>query len=228
LLAAAGWALTQSILRGVVAAIREAILSAAEECIRVHGMARVTTKDIARHAGCSEGSIYNHFEDKLDLLSAVISARLPDLMGLVGAMAERAGSGTVQENLAEVMQRALQFFGDVVPLMGSMFGDPQLLCRYQATFVGENGGPPHSVQAVVDYLRAEQRLGRVKVDADPEAATVILLGACYEYALIQRLTGRPPFPAGRMEAVLELLCAGLGAGDADLTDAPGAAGAGSL
>ena len=57
--------------------LRRRIIEAADTLIREHGIAGATTREIARAAGCAEGSIYVHFEDKIDLVIAVIVEREP-------------------------------------------------------------------------------------------------------------------------------------------------------
>jgi AcrR family transcriptional regulator len=56
---------------------REKIVEAAERVMRERGLARTTTKEIARAAGYSEGTLYKHFESKEDLFLAVLAERFP-------------------------------------------------------------------------------------------------------------------------------------------------------
>jgi AcrR family transcriptional regulator len=190
----------------VTGAIRGQILAAAEECIRAQGMARVTTKDIARQAGCSEGSIYNHFADKLDLFRAVIVERLPDLQGPLAGLAARAGAGSVRDHLAEVLDAARSFFAQLVPLAGSVFADPELLARCRADMERDGTGPRRVLAAVAEYVRAEQALGRITGAADADVAALVLVGAAYEQAYVELLTGEG---AACFSGVLDLLCPAL-------------------
>jgi len=56
----------------VVAARREQILEAATRVFAEKGFRRATTREVAREAGVSEGTIYNYFEDKDALLLAIL------------------------------------------------------------------------------------------------------------------------------------------------------------
>jgi TetR/AcrR family fatty acid metabolism transcriptional regulator len=56
----------------VVAARREQILRAATRVFAEKGFSRATTREVAREAGISEGTIYNYFEDKDALLMAIM------------------------------------------------------------------------------------------------------------------------------------------------------------
>jgi len=60
-------------VRGLlVAARREQILGAATRVFAEKGFGRATTREVAREAGVSEGTIYNYFEDKESLLMAIM------------------------------------------------------------------------------------------------------------------------------------------------------------
>ncbi|MGZ4757353.1 MAG: TetR/AcrR family transcriptional regulator [Acidimicrobiia bacterium] len=48
------------------------ILEAAELCIRRYGLRRVSMGDVARAAGLSRGSVYNHIQDREALIDAVL------------------------------------------------------------------------------------------------------------------------------------------------------------
>ena len=56
----------------VVRARREQIVGAATRVFAEKGFRRATTREIARAAGVSEGTIYNYFEDKDALLLAIL------------------------------------------------------------------------------------------------------------------------------------------------------------
>lgn len=56
----------------VVQARREQIVGAATRVFAEKGFRRATTREVAREAGVSEGTIYNYFEDKDALLMAIL------------------------------------------------------------------------------------------------------------------------------------------------------------
>jgi AcrR family transcriptional regulator len=56
----------------LVAARREQILGAATRVFADKGFSRATTREVAREAGVSEGTIYNYFADKEALLMAIM------------------------------------------------------------------------------------------------------------------------------------------------------------
>ena len=66
-------------------------MEAAERVMRERGLARSTTKEIAREAGFSEGALYKHFESKEDLFVHVLAERLPPFVDVLGGC--RGGPG---------------------------------------------------------------------------------------------------------------------------------------
>ena len=73
---------------------RVRILDAAHELMLTVGLARATTKEIARAAGCSEAALYKYFDSKEDLFVRVLAERLPRLTPLLGSLAAEPGRGT--------------------------------------------------------------------------------------------------------------------------------------
>jgi AcrR family transcriptional regulator len=165
--------------------LREALLDAAQRLIRERGAAGVTTREIAREAGCSEGALYVHFRDKAGLMTAVCQRWLPDLATTVGSLIERVGADTVQANLESIATAAVRSFHGLVPSMLAIGGDPDLLRHHRAAMKAAGLGPQRGIDAIGAYLAAEQRLGRVRPDIDPAIAASVLLGACWQRATIR-------------------------------------------
>jgi AcrR family transcriptional regulator len=195
---------------------RERILEAAERVMREKGLAGSTTKEIAREAGYSEGTLYKHFESKEELFLYVLKERLPAFVGLVKDLPNRAGRETVQEVLGQVATAALAFYGESVPISASIFSEPGLLARHRQEVRSRDAGPQKANESVAAYLEAERRLGRVREDADPEAAAAALLGACFQRAFFRNFLGQEEVPAkadGRfVEDVVQALMRGLSPG----------------
>ena len=168
---------------------RERIVEATERVMRERGLARSTTKEIARAAGYSEGTIYKHFESKEDVFLAVLAERFPSFVALVEELPSRVGQGTLRETLEEVASNALAFYGEIVPMAASIFAEPDLLARHREGLRKRGAGPWMVNEALASYLGAEERLGRVREDADPEAAAAMVLGACYQRAFFRSYLG---------------------------------------
>lgn len=76
---------------------RERLLDAVEHLMRTRGLARISTRAIAQRAGLAEGTLYNHFNDKIDLFIAVIQRNVAELSEVLHSLPLRVGqvrSGT--------------------------------------------------------------------------------------------------------------------------------------
>src|SRR4029450_4098331 len=139
---------------------RAQLVDAAERVLRSRGLARATTKEIAREAGCAEGTLYLHFADKLDLVRAVHEKLLPAFVEVVRHLPGRAGTRTVEANLTELAHSALRLYRDMLPVGSSLFADPELLRRFRSR-LAEQGARAHpACEPVGAYLRGEPGPGR--------------------------------------------------------------------
>ena len=191
---------------------RGQILDAAARVIRSHGLGRATTKEISREASCAEGTLYKHFHDKSELFLAVVRERFPAFIEIVIELPERAGTSSVRSNLEEVGGAAVVFFGEVLPTVSSLFAEPELLKRHRDMIRAHNLGPQRALASISEYLRAEQRLGRVARDIDPESAAMLLLGPCFQYAFLRHFLWEGVLPGsskGFVKKVVNTLMNGL-------------------
>jgi AcrR family transcriptional regulator len=170
------------------------LVDAAERVLRTKGLAKATTREIAREAGLAEGTLYLHFADKLDLVRAVHEKLLPAFVEVVSHLPGRAGTGTVEGNLTDLARSALRLYRDILPMGSSLFADRELLERYRARLADRGAGPHRAWEPVVAYLKAEQALGRVAGGADPGAAALLLLGACEQLIFVELMTGPGTLP----------------------------------
>lgn len=168
---------------------RKRIITAAKSVIHKKGLTGATTKEIAQAAGVSEGSLYNHFKNKSELFLHVIGELPANFISLVEGLAERAGQGTVRGNLKEVVTAAMTFYRESIPMGASFFSEPELLALHRKVLKDQDAGPHKPNVAVADYLRAEQVLGRVHANIDPEATAYLLLGACFQQAYWTQFSG---------------------------------------
>ncbi|WP_405806763.1 TetR/AcrR family transcriptional regulator [Streptomyces sp. NBC_00210] len=173
---------------------RVRILDAAHELMLTIGLARVTTKEIAKAAGCSEAALYKYFASKEDLFVTVLKERLPRLNPLLSRLAEDPGERSVGENLTEIAREAALFYAQSFPIAASLYAEPKLKQRHDAAMREMGRGPHMPIRGLDAYLRAEQAAGRISPEADTYAAASLLLGACAQRAFAYDMTedGKPP------------------------------------
>ena len=184
---------------------RDRMLDAAAHVMRTKGLARATTKEIAKAAGFSEAALYKHFADKTELFLAVLRERAPsDLSGLLAGL--EAGRGEVRETLVEIARAAIAFYVETFPIAASIFSEPALLAAHREALKAHGVGPATVPETLGRYLEAERGLGRLPAGVDPGSAADLLLGACHYQAFLGFFTDRDGDP----EALVGTLWDGVG------------------
>ncbi|GGV84195.1 TetR family transcriptional regulator [Streptomyces gelaticus] len=185
---------------------RVRIIDAAHQLMLTIGLARATTKEIARAAGCSEAALYKHFASKEELFVVVLKERLPRLNPLLKRLVASPGAGerTVEQNLTEIARQAALFYEQSFPIAASLYAEPRLKERHNEAMRELGTGPHMPISGLDAYLRSEQAAGRVRADADTYAAASLLLGACAQRAFAYEATadGSPPQPLDEFAAAL--------------------------
>ncbi|WP_329095250.1 TetR/AcrR family transcriptional regulator [Actinomadura citrea] len=214
--------------------MRDRILASAVTVIRTRGIVAATTKEIARAAGVSEGSLYNHFANKTALFAAALAevtgtARTA-MTGLLGSV----GQSTVEDNLTRLATEMVRFYGELLPMTGPVLADPELIAwlrsdgpgkahdeaaaksraRTKADPTGEppppgapggpqagppggpTAGPVMGHAALIGYLEAERKAGRLADGAPLPFIAAALLGGCQQHAFLTRLAGAETVAAG--------------------------------
>ncbi|MEV4255556.1 TetR/AcrR family transcriptional regulator [Spirillospora sp. NPDC049652] len=198
---------------------RDRILAAATDVIKRRGVVAATTKEIARAAGVSEGSLYNHFENKTALFGAVLGEVTATARTAVMTLIGSAGEATVHENLTNLASEMVRFYAELLPMTGPVLADPELIAwlrtntqpsgmpqgqndqqengaRTGGLGAGALAGPVLGVAGVAAYIEAEQRHGRVKEGAPAAHLAGALLGGCQMHAFLTRLAGAEAVTAG--------------------------------
>ncbi|MGW6912863.1 TetR/AcrR family transcriptional regulator [Kitasatospora sp. NPDC054939] len=187
---------------------RERILDAAAQILRTRGVVQATTKEIAQATGVSEPTLYKYFGDKERLLLAVLQERLPG----PSRVDVRPGERDVAGNLTELAHATMDFYQRSIPMLGALLADPQRMAAHREAMSRHGAGPDRAVTGFAAYLRAEQGLGRITADADPDAAAALLVGACFHEAFLRHYTEGPtaaPAPRKRAEALVRAVLAPL-------------------
>jgi AcrR family transcriptional regulator len=190
-------------------ALRRHLISVTKRLLELHGLAGLTTRQIAREAAVSDGVLYNHFQGKDGLVLAALTDSFGELMGEFREAVPVPGEGEVRDNLVRLAEASTSYLGRVFPMAVGLAGQPELLSQAMAALHSGTTGPQDVIALVADYLRAEQALGRLDRDADADAGALLLFGGCHVAVMLQR-TGHP----GRETTTADLvdaLLAGAGA-----------------
>lgn len=169
---------------------REHLLETAAELLKEVGLARFSTRLFAKRAGVAEGTLYHHFPDKQALIVECIAVRAYGLQAIIGDLPMRVGAGDVTAHLVELCAAALGFFDDATILMCNVLSDAPTLAWHRNFMETTRHGPIAERERIALYLSAEQRLGRLRPEADPGLVANLLLHSMSAQANMDTLMGR--------------------------------------
>lgn len=153
------------------------ILEAARQVFLDRGLG-ATTAEIAKVAGISEGTIFKRFGTKDSLFL--------EAMGLSGqpawaeSLMESCGQGELAETLEGIAWRVLEFFLEIIPKMAMLMSchlSPEEIFRAH-----EDPPPLRGLRLMRGYFAEEQRLGRIRPEADAEVLARMFLGGLHSFA----------------------------------------------
>ena len=173
---------------------RSDILKAAEKLMHARGLSGVTTRQIAKEVGCSEGALYVHFKGRLELLLAMLEESLPGMLKPLAALRESVGSGSPQENLVRAVGAIFKFHQRIVSASAGLFAEPELLTAYQNSLRHEGKGPHLSMGVLEEYIVSEQRLARIDSKVDARLAAYLLMASSFFRAFNEQFFGKPMQP----------------------------------
>lgn len=144
----------------LIAARRNQILDAAAHVFADKGFHPTTIKDIARHAGIADGTIYNYFENKTALLMGILERMREQAIQQMPPLPTDLGDfhNLVRFYLqAALQQQNTSLFRIVI---SEMMVNPELRVQYQQTILeptlqmaemlfAERGLPPDEVRLLV-------------------------------------------------------------------------------
>ncbi len=186
------------------------ILEAAFRIFGSRGLHGATLEEVARAAGISKGTIYLYFPNKAALFTAMMKARVNNI--LPADPAPRQPGGSVRRHLALVARRLYRFFRS-----------PAFLALYR-TIIGEAPQFPDAALTLFreGILPANRRLAALFQEGiargefrpvDPFIAARAFVGMLQIFAVSQGLLGGQrivPLAAGRVvDTVLEILLSGI-------------------
>jgi AcrR family transcriptional regulator len=168
---------------------REAILAAALEVIGEQGLARLTTREVARRAGVSEASVFYHYRDKVGLIQAVTLAGLQPLKALDLDLTAGPADRSLADTLLQIGTALESFFDRALPVLEMVQADAAIRAEFAGRLNERDLGPHRGVGFVSEYLTGMVDLGHVRPGADTDAAALLLVGACFLRSWLRHLTG---------------------------------------
>ncbi|NUP05051.1 MAG: TetR/AcrR family transcriptional regulator [Polyangiaceae bacterium] len=161
--------------------------------------AKTTSREIARRAQVSEGTIFKRFSTKVQLFQAALSIETGDVRKPFAALCDRVGKGDVRDNLTRAASDFCDIRRRVEPIyLAALHGvaSPEKQRAALSEYRGD------CIQFVEQYIEGERRAGRVDVPR-PRAWSVVFVSALWEIAI-----DMPDDPS--VPNVVDALAAGLG------------------
>lgn len=175
--------------------MRDRLVAATAGIIRERGLAAATIREVAATAGVAEGSVYNYFSGKIDLISAALAEQMPtSLFDAVKRLLASIGTDTTKDNLEAFVRDAAVAYTELDAHAAMLAADPETAASLRSELTRQRRGPGRAHEAVAAYLQVEEQQGRARLTAPPMIIAMALLGACHEYAFIPLFSEDPPFP----------------------------------
>lgn len=169
---------------------RERLVAIAARLLAEEGLPALTTRRLAQAAGVAHGLLYNHFENKDDLVLAALSARTSQLVADFDAQLPAPGAGDLAANLSTLATALVELQERLAPMIAALIGHKPLLERFARELHAEPiGGPDRILRAIHDYLEEEQRFGAISATADVHVVGVLLFALTQLQALVNAIRG---------------------------------------
>ena len=155
----------------------ERILNAARTAFLKSGI-HASTKEIARLAKVSEGTLFHRFATREALFRAAMAD--PPFPEWVNELERLIGTGDARANLTHIAAGIISFSQRIVPMFILAWGN-----RPDNTNQGINPGQQLALRdrdRFTNYLRGEVQLGRLNVE-NVEALSAALFSACTGFVL---------------------------------------------
>lgn len=190
-------------------ALREHLIDTAEKLLAERQVGTITTRDIARAAGVSDGVLYNYFADKHELLVAALVRRYAGSVAQFETDLPAPGTGSVEDNLVVYAKATVDLVAETLPTAAGLLAEPALLQGLMEAIHQQPYGPQQLHRPIAEYLTGEQRLGRLG-DFDIDAAIVLIVGPALVLGFSTIITGTPRDAFEQhLPAIVRTLLAGL-------------------
>lgn len=173
---------------------REQILAAAATVFAEKGFDRATISDVARAAGVAEGSIYNYFRGKQDLLVHLPHQFIqPPIQAVQAATASGEPSMTPETLLQFMAQNIVNVITQNRELVRVLFTTlPLMDDDLRAEYIREV--PLYAFDALRNYITTQQAAGIFRDDLDPALMARMFPGMMLFFLLVQEILQPPDMP----------------------------------
>jgi TetR/AcrR family fatty acid metabolism transcriptional regulator len=180
--------LTSNARRALIEQRKGQILAAAAKVFARKGYERATIADIAKEAKIAEGSIYNYFKNKADLLVSIPQQVMrPTIEAVSGQLLRGGGTPpppeaaltTVARNMVAAMRKNAYIFRILLSALPTMRHSTRE--KYLKTVV------VYATGMLEGYLREQTKQGTFRRDMHPAIAARVFIGMFFPFVLLQEI-----------------------------------------
>ncbi len=183
---------------------REAIIEAAKELFSQRGFRGTTTRELAAAVGVTEPVLYQHFQTKQELYSAIIDQKSQEMdhkfAGLLREAVEANDDRTFFRTLATVIMRWYSEDTAYVRLLlySALEGHELAKLCYERQAI-------RAFREVANYLRRRMEAGALRSDVDPRVVARAFIGMVGGFAQATVVFKAPLEPGQSIEQVLDTM-----------------------
>jgi AcrR family transcriptional regulator len=179
--------------------LRADLLGHARTLVRRDGPSALTMRALAQEADCAVGLPYKVFADREEIVIELIKLELDDLV----AQFDEWLAGSEQHSVAANLDRyaTILLESPAAALVHAELMDARVVDDRLAAATRDSAFIASLHTAVPEYLRLEQRRGRVRTDVDAEAFGFLITGAIHNLIAAGSVYPRPS--RAELSAILE-------------------------
>ncbi|MBB5081093.1 hypothetical protein [Nonomuraea endophytica] len=125
----------------------------------------------------------------VDHFLALLQDRLPLWLRILHDLSHLVGKGRVNDNLLPIARAGIDYYAEIQSAALPAFTSPSVTVRFREAIRDNGLGPLAEIAPLAAYLAAEQRIGRVTAEADPDASARLLLAGCFRHAYNEMFFG---------------------------------------
>lgn len=192
-------------------ATREAIMDSALALFADRGYDAVRVEDVAKAAGVSRATFYNHFSEREEILAALIERLLsadgvaPDVAEVVEVAEGAAGATSPLEQIEDVAADAARRMLGQPELARFIYGLP---VRHESLLKPDSEATPTVFRRIHRLLDEAQAQGLLRTDASVDLMCVHVHNAL-EGGMRAWAEGKAPDAPGRVRALIRLALYGV-------------------
>ncbi len=179
---------------------KEQILSAAVEVFAELGFERATTRAIAKRAGVAEGTIFNYFDTKRDILVCAMEQQILD------TIPQLKPSDDVETMMKKLLISRLQMWKDHCGILRVVISEAIFDDEFRDLYRSRVYTP--AMQKLNECISQQQLAGRF-VDVEPALVSRMMLGIALGYGLMNPVAGEVDDIDGLSRKLTKVLLEGL-------------------